>query len=203
MYMNTNTNTTANTIPNPTNDGSPARRDAAPAWNDWLPNWQNWPLQQPLSPGHAALEYAVDAWQRLVLYADVRRQRGNQYRQHMQERVPNVLSFPAELVMSGLDLPRPVNYGLVRIAPSAEAPTDETKRAFIVVDPRAGHGPGIGGFKPDSEIGAALGAGHPCYFVGFLPDPVPGQTVEDVMRAEAAFVRKVTELHPQSIGSPA
>src|SRR2546427_12607788 len=77
---------------------------------------------------------------------------------------------------------------------------DPAKRPFIVVDPRAGHGPGIGGFKPDSEIGAALKAGHPCYFVGFLPDPVPGQTVEDVMRAEAPFVRKVAELHPESRG---
>ncbi len=177
------------------NDSDQARRqNAAQAWSNLL--------KQPLSLGHAAMEYARDAWQRTLLYADVRRQRGNQYREHLQERVPNVLSFPAEAVMSGLDLPRPVNYGLVRIAPSADAPTDESKRPFIVVDPRAGHGPGIGGFKPDSEIGAALGAGHPCYFVGFLPDPVAGQTVEDVMRAEAAFVRKVAELHPQAIGKP-
>jgi hypothetical protein len=36
-----------------------------------------------------------------------------------------------------------------------------------------------------------------------LPDPVPGQTVEDVMRAEAEFVRKVAELHPESRGKPA
>ena len=45
------------------------------------------------------------------------------------------------------------------------------KRPFVVVDPRAGHGPGIGGFKADSEIGVAMKAGHPCYFIGFLPDP--------------------------------
>jgi hypothetical protein len=45
--------------------------------------------------------------------------------------------------------------------------------------------------KHDSEIGVALANGHPCYFVGFLPDPVPGQTIEDVCRAEAAFVQKV------------
>jgi Protein of unknown function (DUF3141) len=32
---------------------------------------------------------------------------------------------------------------------------------------------------PDSEIGVALKAGHPCYFIGFLPDPMPGQTIED------------------------
>ena len=42
--------------------------------------------------------------------------------------------------------------------------------------------------KHDSEIGVALAAGHPCYFVGFLPNPMPGQTIEDVCRAEAAFI---------------
>ncbi len=160
-------------------------------------------LWDPLRLPAKATEYVVDAWQRLILYADVRRQRGNQYQAHLQERTPNVLDFAYEIVMSGLDLPRPVNYGLVRIQPPADTPSDPRKRPFVVVDPRAGHGPGIGGFTPDSEVGAALKAGHPCYFVGFLPDPVPGQTVEDVMRAEAAFVRKVGELHPDSRGKPA
>ena len=68
---------------------------------------------------------------------------------------------------------------------------DPKLRPFIVVDPRAGHGPGIGGFKSDSEIGVAFKAGHPCYFVGFLPDPMPGQTIEDIARAEAIFLEKV------------
>ena len=72
----------------------------------------------------------------------------------------------------------------------------------MVVDPRAGHGPGIGGFKADSEIGVALRAGHPCYFVGFLPEPVPGQTIEDIMAAEAAFLEQVIELHPDADGKP-
>jgi hypothetical protein len=160
-------------------------------------------LWDPLRLSAMATEYAVDAWQRSILYADVRRQRGNQYQAHLEEQTPNVLDFVSEVIMSGLDLPRPVNYGLVRILPPADTPSDSRKRPFVVVDPRAGHGPGIGGFKPDSEVGAALKAGHPCYFVGFLPDPVPGQTVEDVMRAEAAFVRKVGELHPDSRGKPA
>ncbi|WP_114241677.1 DUF3141 domain-containing protein [Dyella sp. C9] len=149
------------------------------------------------------IDYTIDAWQRSVLYADVMRERGNQYQAHLREKAPNVLDFPCELVMYGADLPRPVNYGLVRILPPEGTVPDPAKRPFVVVDPRAGHGPGIGGFKPDSEIGAALQAGHPCYFVGFLPDPVPGQTVEDVMRAEAAFLRRVIELHPQSMGKPA
>jgi pimeloyl-ACP methyl ester carboxylesterase len=72
----------------------------------------------------------------------------------------------------------------------------------VVVDPRAGHGPGIGGMRQDSEIGVALAAGHPCYFVGFLPEPVPGQTIEDVCRAEAAFVEEVAGLHPDAEGKP-
>ena len=72
----------------------------------------------------------------------------------------------------------------------------------MIVDPRAGHGPGIGGFKADSEIGVALKAGHPCYFVGFLPDPMPGQTIEDIARAEAIFLEKVTALHPKANGKP-
>ena len=79
---------------------------------------------------------------------------------------------------------------------------DQRKRPFVVVDPRAGHGPGIGGFKADSEIGVAMRAGHPCYFVGFLPEPVPGQTIEDIMVAEAAFLERVIELHPDADGKP-
>ena len=125
------------------------------------------------NPWTAAYEYAVDAWQRGVLYADVLRQRGNQYHEHMAKRAPNVLSMEFELVLDGRELPRPVNYGLLRIKPPADVETDPIKRPFLVVDPRAGHGPGIGGFKPESEIGVAVRAGHPCYFATFLPQPMP------------------------------
>src|SRR6516165_1032297 len=63
-------------------------------------------------------------------------------------------------------------------------------------------GPGIGGMKHDSEIGVALAAGHPCYFVGFLLDPMPGQTIEDVCEAEARFVEEVVKRHPNAEGKP-
>ena len=56
--------------------------------------------------------------------------------------------------------------------------------------------------KQDSEIGMALAAGHACYFVGFLPKPMPGQTIEDVCHAEAVFVEEVAERHPQAEGKP-
>ena len=153
-------------------------------------------------PWTAAAEYGLDAWQRSVLFLDVLRQRGNQYLEHMAMQAPNVLQFQAELVVDGRALPRPVNYVLARIIPPTGVTVDQRKRPFVVVDPRAGHGPGIGGFKADSEIGVAMRAGHPCYFVGFLPEPVPGQTIEDIMVAEAAFLERVIELHPDADGKP-
>jgi hypothetical protein len=153
----------------------------------------------PFAP---AMEYLRDAAERSILFWDVMRQRGNQYRAHMAETVPHVLEFAVELVVDGRKLPRPVNYGLVRIVPPEGVTIDQTRRPFVVVDPRAGHGPGIGGFKADSEIGVALKAGHPCYFIGFLPDPVAGQTIEDIARAEAVFLERVIALHPDADGKP-
>jgi hypothetical protein len=161
------------------------------------------PMTDPMPlPFQAVQDYWIDAWQRSVLFLDVLRQRGNNAREHNARTAPHVLTFEAELLLDGRTLPRPVNYGLVRIRPPEGATVDERKRPFIVFDPRAGHGPGIGGMKHDSEIGVALAAGHPCYFVGFLPDPVPGQTVEDVCRAEARFVELVAERHPEADGRP-
>ena len=149
-----------------------------------------------------AMDYAIDAAQRTVLFWDVMRQRGNQYRQHLAETVPNVLSYEAELIIDGRTLKRPVNYGLVRIVPPKGVTIDPHRRPLVIVDPRAGHGPGIGGFKADSEVGVIFKAGHPCYFIGFLPEPMPGQTIEDIARAEAIFLEKVVALHPDAEGKP-
>ena len=158
-----------------------------------------WPF---FGTANSAVEYWIDAWQRSILILDVLRQRGNNCIEHNARTAPNVLSFEAELVLDGRSLPRPVNYGLVRIIPPKGTATDQNKRPFIVFDPRAGHGPGIGGMKHDSEIGVALAAGHPCYFVGFLPEPMPGQTIEDVCEAEACFVEEVVARHPNAEGKP-
>ena len=144
----------------------------------------------------------MDAWQRSILVLDVLRERGNTYREQSAKAVPHVLEFKAELVRDGRTLERPVNYALVRIVPPAGTKLDPAKAPIIVVDPRAGHGPGIGGMKQDSEIGVAMAAGHACYFIGFLPNPMPGQTVEDVCRAEAIFIEDVTARHPDAEGKP-
>jgi pimeloyl-ACP methyl ester carboxylesterase len=148
------------------------------------------------------MDYMIDAAQRGVLFCDVMRQRGNQYRERLAETVPHVLDYEVELVVDGRTLDRPVNYALARVIPPAGIEFDSKRRPFVVVDPRAGHGPGIGGFKADSEIGVAFKAGHPCYFIGFLPEPMPGQTIEDIARAEAVFLEKVIALHPEADGKP-
>lgn len=147
-------------------------------------------------------EYLIDSTQRTIMFYDVLRQRGNINNEQKDKLAPNVLQFQFELIAAGRDLPEPVNYALVRIIPPKGLSIDESKRPFVVVDPRAGHGPGIGGFKPESEIGVAMKAGHPCYFIGFLPNPEPGQTIEKIMKAEAFFLEKVIERHPKADGKP-
>ena len=158
-------------------------------------DWASFPpFQNP------AIEYAMDFTERQILFWDTMRQRGNQYRAHAAKFAPHVLSYPFEVIADGRTFERPVNYALVRIITPKDVTISPKARPFVIVDPRAGHGPGIGGFKADSEIGVALKAGHPCYFAGFLPEPVPGQTLEDVGRAEAIFLEKVIALHPDAEG---
>src|SRR5260370_34471645 len=150
----------------------------------------------------SAVEYMMDAGQRSVLFLDVMRRRGDQYREHIAQTVSHVLQYAAELIVDGRKLDEAVNYALVRFIPPKDVEIDLNRRPFIVVDPRAGHGPGIGGFKADSEIGVAMKAGHPCYFIGFLPEPMPGQTIKRIARAEAVFIEKVISRHPNADGKP-
>ena len=100
--------------------------------------------------------------------------------------------------MDGRTLERPVNYALLRIVPPEGVTVDANRRPYVIIDPRGGHGPGIGGFKDDSQVGVALRAGHPVYFVIFFPNPEPGQTLLDVCNAEREFVHRVRELHPDA-----
>jgi len=152
---------------------------AANAWTDWQ-------------------AYTVDTIQRSILFWDTMRQRGNVFVERSREGLPPVLHFAYETVIDGRTLPRPVNYALVRIVPPEGVAIDNRLRPYIIIDPRAGHGPGIGGFKDDSQVGVALRAGHPVYFVIFYPDPEPAQTLLDVCEAEKAFVHRVRALHPSS-----
>ncbi|PWV65575.1 DUF3141 domain-containing protein [Plasticicumulans acidivorans] len=150
----------------------------------------------PLQLAQALAEYLGDAAQRGLIFWDVMRKRGNEYIEHSLAGRPPMLSFDYEVLLdAGTFAEHPCNYALVRIVPPAGISVDPLKRPYVIVDPRAGHGAGIGGFKNDSQVGVALRAGHPVYFVIFRPEPVPGQRLADVARAEARFLREVRQRH--------
>jgi len=148
--------------------------------------WQSWNA------------YWKDSVQRSILFWDTLRQRGNNWIDHEKAGKPPVLFFDYEIIMDGRSLERPVNYALLRIIPPRGSVINNSKRPFVIIDPRAGHGPGIGGFKEDSEIGVALRAGHPVYFISFFPMPVKGQKLTDVTAAEVHFLKIIIESHPDS-----
>ncbi|WP_445500511.1 DUF3141 domain-containing protein [Microvirga sp. G4-2] len=152
----------------------------------------------PLDLWRDASSYWLDFTQRSILFWDTLRQRGNNWVEHEKAGKPPLLAFDWELIADARTFERPVNYTLVQITPPDGIKTDPAHRPFVVIDPRAGHGPGIGGFKQDSQVGVALKAGHPVYFVIFFPEPMPGQTLADVSRAEAEFLRIVGERHPKT-----
>ena len=154
---------------------------------------------RPLAPTELwrdVTQYSSDFVQRSLLFWDTLRRRGNNWLEYEKAGKPPLLAFDWEMVADGRLFQRPVNYALVRIIPPSDVTIDPDKRPFVIIDPRAGHGPGIGGFKEDSQVGVALKAGHPVYFVIFFPEPMEGQTLADVARAETEFLRIVRERHP-------
>jgi pimeloyl-ACP methyl ester carboxylesterase len=158
-------------------------------------------LPRLLSPGTggAFADYVQDFEQRWTLFLDTLCRRGDACTAREKEAFKTVLAFDYDVIIDGRKFDRPVNYTLVRIhPPQGTAPPREDARPWVIIDPRAGHGSGIGGFKSESEVGVALKSGHPVYFVIFYPDPVPGQTIADVCAAEASFLREIRTRHPHS-----
>ncbi|TYT75415.1 DUF3141 domain-containing protein [Desulfobotulus mexicanus] len=173
-------------------------------------------FKESANPGEIT-DYMVDTIQRQILFWDTLRKRGNIYLEHLEKGQPPVLVFDYEMIMDGRTFERPVNFSLVRILDSREKPSENLpegverrqdpdvkvknkrpKRPILIIDPRAGHGPGIGGSKQDSEIGMALQNGHPVYFMLFYTDPFRGQTLVDVQRAQVLFLEEVHKRHPDS-----
>ncbi len=182
-----------------------------------------WPFYFLFDPIGWVLElqdYAIDSMQRSILFWDIMRRRGNNYLDHLHAGQPPVLVFDYETILDARTFERPVNYALVKIkdrrsqenrrnrqrttepdrgrretkaiAPAGESPA----RPIVVIDPRAGHGPGIGGSKLNSQVGVAMDLGHPVYFVMFFTDPEPDQTISDVHDAEIRFLEEVARRHP-------
>lgn len=144
------------------------------------------------------IAYCKDSSSRWVQTLDILRERGDVFLEHEAKGCPPVLDYDYEIILDAGTFERPCNYVLLQILPPAGVVVDAKKRPYIIVDPRAGHGGGIGGFKHDSQVGVALSNGHPVYFVAFKRMPEPTQTLADVCYAEAKFVHAVTERYPNS-----
>lgn len=165
-------------------------------------------LYSPFFLTNSFFKYCQDALERSILFADVLRERGDIYLDHRKKGKPPVLEFEYEIIMDGRSCERPVNYDLVRIISSNEFDSSMkfvssvrymyhwNRRPIVIIDPRAGHGSGIGGMKRESEVGEAMRMGHPVYFIIFHPEPIPGQTLSDIAKAEAEFLKEVRRRHP-------
>ena len=153
----------------------------------------------PLALWDQAWRYQADLFQRSVLFLDILRERADNMLAHDAAGLPPLIHFEYEQILDARRFTRPANYALLKITACGEAHLETHVRPdacpVIVIDPRAGHGPGIGGFKRDSEVGVAMLAGHPVYFVVFFPEPCPGQTLADVLHALRRFVEEVAGRH--------
>ena len=144
--------------------------------------------------------YQRELFRRTVLFLDILRERANNMLEHEQAGLPPLLDFEYETILDARHFEHPANYALVHITGCGDCRAAECEcgwtRPVMIIDPRAGHGPGIGGFKEESEVGMSLRAGHPTYFVIFFPEPCPGQTLADVLHALRRFVNEVAARHP-------
>jgi hypothetical protein len=168
----------------------PKVADAADAGTDAL-SW--------LALGADLTAYQRDLAERILLFLDTLRERADQALEHEAAGLPPVLAFDYETILDARRFDPPANYALLRVVQVGEACLedclDPSKPPVMVMDPRAGHGPGIGGFHRESEVGIALHEGHPVYFVSFFPEPVPGQTLAHVLHALRRFVEHVASRH--------
>lgn len=147
------------------------------------------------------IEYCADAIWRGAATLDTLRERAANIERHEAAGMPPLLHFEAEEIANAHTFTPPSNYRLLRITRCGTERLERFARPdaapVIVVDPRAGHGPGIGGFRRDSEVGMAMREGHPVYFVVFDPVPVEGQTVSATVESIARFIALVMRRHPR------
>lgn len=153
-----------------------------------------------VTPASALIAYMVDVLQRGALFSQVLVERGDRLLEDEHAGLPLRLNFPYEVVLDAREFDEPAGYSLLRILPDGddcfERCEGRNSRPVIVFDPRAGHGPGIGGFKRDSEVGMALHRGHPVYFVAHHMEPCKDQTLAHVHHALRRFVGEVVKRHP-------
>ena len=144
--------------------------------------------ETPSAPSHSSgalndlFAYQRDLWERTILFWDTLRQRADNMLAHERAGKPPLLDFDYEMMLDARRFERPTNYALLRITRYADKCLkdclDPAKPPVIIVDPRAGHGPGIGD------------CGHDAYSVRFEE-----RRVEDLrFPADRTAFRRVAEV---------
>jgi uncharacterized protein DUF3141 len=178
---------------------SPTEKSARPVTSDECFAAAAKQQMEPRISPFDLLAYQRDVLERSIVFFDTLRKRANAMLEHEQAGLPALLNFKSEMILDARQFQQPANYALLRITEVGDKCWDDcvdpTKSPVIIIDPRAGHGPGIGGFKRDSEVGIALHVGHPVYFVIFFAEPCPRQTLAEVLAALRSFVAQVAKLH--------
>ena len=104
-----------------------------------------------ISPLSDVFAYQRDVWERWILFIDTLRQRAEDLLAHDRAGKPPLLDFDYELILDARRFEKPANYALLRITrvddDCIEDCLDPSKAPVIIVDPRAGQGPGISNRK--------------------------------------------------------
>ena len=151
----------------------------------------------PLGVFAPAVDYMIDAAQRSILFWDVMRQRGNQYREHLAETAPHVLDYEASWSSTAA-------RSRVRSITCWSGSFRRRASRSIRNDGRSSwstRAPGTArasaASRPTARSGSRSRPDIPAISSASCRIPMPGQTIEDIARAEAIFLEKVIALHPR------
>ena len=144
-----------------------------------------------------AMEYMVDAAQRRVLFWDVMRQRGNQYREHLAETAPHVLDY-----RGGACHRRPYARAAGQLCAWCGSFRRRASRSIrsagrSSLSTRApGMALALAASRPTAKSALRSKPGIPAISSASCPIPCRARRIEDIARAEAVFLEKVIALHP-------
>src|SRR3546814_17442557 len=81
------------------------------------------------------------------------------FRSHERAGQPPLLDFEHEQLLDARHFDKPANYALLRITRCGTTHADAFERPgmrpVLVIDPRAGHGPGIGGDRKSTRLNSS------------------------------------------------
>ena len=156
----------------------------------------------PLGMFAPVAEYMLDAVERSVLFWDVMRQRGNQYREHQAETAPHVLDYEAELVVDGRTprAPGQLCAGADRPARRRRdrprsAPSSSSIRAPVTA-------PASAASRPTARSASRSRRAIPATSSASCPTRCPARPSRTSPRAEAVFLETVIARHPEAEGKP-